>query len=128
MLRYNAKLKELARTLRTHLTDSEQLLWSRLRRKQLLEVQFYRQKPLGPYIVDFYAPEAQLVIEVDGSQHLVGEEAEYDSQRTAYLESQGLRTLRFTNLEVLQETEAVVEEIYRAVQEAKSPRATRGPF
>jgi very-short-patch-repair endonuclease len=128
MLRYNAKLKEPARTLRTHLTDSEQLLWSRLRRKQLLEVQFYRQKPLGPYIVDFYAPEAQLVIEVDGSQHLVVEEAEYDSQRTAYLESQGLRTLRFTNLEVLQETEAVVEEIYRAVREAKSPRATRGPL
>jgi very-short-patch-repair endonuclease len=123
MLRYNAKLKEPARILRTHLTDSEQMLWSRLRRKQLLGVQFYRQKPLGQYIVDFYAPSIRLVVEVDGSQHFAVEQAAYDSQRTAYLESQGLRVLRFTNLEVLQETEAVVETIYEAVLKTKNPPA-----
>ncbi|MEW6300566.1 MAG: endonuclease domain-containing protein [Thermodesulfobacteriota bacterium] len=120
MRRYNPNLKSTARTLRTNLTDSEQLLWSRLRRKQLLGVRFYRQKPLGNYIVDFYAPSDRLVVEVDGSQHLEAIQAEHDQQRTVYLEQQGLRVLRFTNLEVLQELEAVVEEIYRAVQKARN--------
>jgi very-short-patch-repair endonuclease len=83
-------------------------------------VQFYRQKPLGRYIVDFYAPSVRLVVEVDGSQHFAVEQTAYDSQRTAYLESQGLRVLRFTNLEVLQETKSVVEAIYEAVLKAKN--------
>jgi very-short-patch-repair endonuclease len=121
MLHYNPKLKNAARVLRTHLTDSEQMLWSRLRRKQLLGVQFYRQKPLGHYVVDFYAPSVGLVVEVDGSQHFEAEQEAYDLQRTADLQSQGLRVLRFTNLEVLQETEAVVETIYEAVLKARNP-------
>ena len=129
MLRYSPILKYTARTLRTNLTDSEQLLWSRLRHKQILGVQFYRQRPLGNYVADFYAPSARLVVEVDGSQHLEPAQATHDQQRTAYLERQGLRVLRFTNLEVLQALEAVVEEIYRAVQEATNPPALRAtPF
>jgi len=66
MLKYSCSLKSKARRLRSELTDSESLLWSRLRRKQLMGVQFYRQKPVGDYIVDFYAPWANLVIELDG--------------------------------------------------------------
>lgn len=125
MLRYNPKLRDPARTLRTHLTESGQLLWSQLRRKQILGAQFYRQKPLGNYVADFYAPSVRLVIEVDGSQHFAVEQATSDRQRTAYLESRGLRVLRFTNLEVLRELEAVVETIYGAVQEARNPPALR---
>lgn len=125
MLRYNSKLKNPARTLRARLTDSEQLLWSRLRRKHIWGVQFYRQKPLGNYIVDFYAPSARLVIEVDGSQHFEAEQEAYSKQRTVYLKSQGLRILRFTNLEVLQELEAVVEEVWRTVQKTKNPPTLR---
>jgi very-short-patch-repair endonuclease len=60
MLRYNGNLKNKARQLRKNLTDSENALWSRLRNKQLLGVQFYRQKPIGGYIVDLYAPKAKL--------------------------------------------------------------------
>ncbi len=67
MLKYDTNLKQLARKLRTDMTDAERLLWSRLRGKQVLGVQFYRQKPIGPYIVDFHAPASRLVIEVDGS-------------------------------------------------------------
>ena len=52
------------------MTDSENVLWLRLRRKQLLGVQFYHQKPIGNYVVDFFAPRARLVVEVDGSQHM----------------------------------------------------------
>jgi very-short-patch-repair endonuclease len=70
MLRYNPRLKGRARSLRATLTDAEQRLWTRLRRKQIPGVQFYRQKPIGKYIVDFYAPAARLVVEIDGSQHL----------------------------------------------------------
>jgi very-short-patch-repair endonuclease len=65
MLNYNANLKDKARQLRKDLTDSEKALWSRLRNKQLLGIQFYRQKPIGEYIVDFFAPRAKLVVEVD---------------------------------------------------------------
>ena len=121
MLRYNSNLKALARNLRENLTDSEQRLLSQLRRKQILGIQFYRQKPLGNYIADFYAPKVKLVIEIDGSQHLETTQAKYDQQRTTYLEQQGLRVLRFTTLEVLQELETVTEAIYGAVQETINP-------
>ncbi len=72
MLNYKANLKNKARQLRKSQTDSEKALWSRLRNKQLLGIQFYRQKPIGEHIVDFFAPKAKLVVEVDGSQHMLG--------------------------------------------------------
>ena len=87
----------------------------KLRRKQVLDVQFYRQKPIGDYIADFYAPKANLVVEVDGSQHLEPAQIDHDRRRTAFLESQGLCVLRFDNRQVLQELDGVMEEIYRAV-------------
>jgi len=121
MLRYNAALKERACTLRSHMTDSEQRLWSRLRRKQIYGVQFYRQKPIGNYIVDFYAPAACLVVEVDGTHHFDPEQAEHDRQRTVYLRRQGLRVARFTDIEVLQQLDAVVEELGRLVAPGKIP-------
>ena len=117
MLRYKANLKQPSRLLRKNLTDSERVLWSRLRGKQLSGVQFYRQKPLGDYIVDFYAPQVKLVIEVDGSQHLAGHQAEQDRHRNEYLESVGLRVLRFHSNEVLTEVEAVLEAIHKAIGE-----------
>jgi very-short-patch-repair endonuclease len=117
MLKYNAGLKNTARLLRKHLTDSEEALWSRLRRKQLLGVQFYRQKPIDDYLVDFFAPTARLVVEVDGSQHLVVEHAQKDRIRDAKLASLGLRVLRFNSREVLMDRDAVVQTIYRTLTE-----------
>ena len=78
MLHYKTHLKEIARSLRKNMTDSERVLWSRLRSKQILGLQFYRQKPIGGYIVDFYAPKAKLVIEIDGSQHMEAKHFEKD--------------------------------------------------
>jgi very-short-patch-repair endonuclease len=69
LLSYNHKLKLFSRRLRSESTDAERLLWFHIRRKQLKNIQFYRQKPIGNYIVDFYAPKPKLVIEIDGSQH-----------------------------------------------------------
>jgi very-short-patch-repair endonuclease len=103
--------------LRSGLTDAEQRLWNRLRRQQILGVQFYRQRPIGNYIVDFYAPTAQLVVEVDGSQHEEPMQARRDRVRSGYLESLGLTVLRFDDRQVLLELDSVAEEIYRAVSE-----------
>ena len=117
MLRYKDQLKRKARQLRKNMTDSERVLWSRLRGKQLSGVQFYRQKPIGEYIVDFFAPRTKLVVEVDGSQHLEGEQAEKDRYRDEYLATVGLKVLRFNSREVLTETDEVVEVIYRTMAE-----------
>ncbi len=117
MLRYKAQLKHKARQLRKNMTDSERVLWSRLRGKQISDVQFYRQKPIGEYIVDFFAPRTKLVVEVDGSQHLEGEQAEKDGHRDEYLATVDLKVLRFNSREVLEETDAVVEVIYRTMAE-----------
>ena len=65
-LLYNNYLKPYARKLRSNLTDAELLLWSRIRRKQILDVQFYRQKSIENFIVDFFSPKARLVVELDG--------------------------------------------------------------
>jgi len=116
MLPYNKHLKSMARELRARLTHSESTLWSRLRGKQLLDVQFYRQKPIGQYIVDFYAPRANLVIEVDGSQHVTGDHVELDKQRDECLSNLGLKVLRFNSREVLTNTDEVVEVICRTIR------------
>ena len=115
MLHYKAQLKHLARPLRKNMTDSERVLWSRLRRKQLLGMQFYRQRPIGRFIVDYYAPKKKLVIEVDGSQHMEDEHIEKDKSRDDYLNCIGLKVLRFNSREVLEETDAIVEKIYQVV-------------
>ena len=95
------------------MTKEESLLWYRFLSKHPLR--FRRQYIIGNYIVDFYCHVAKLVIELDGSQHYEPEEAEKDRIRTKYLESMGLRVLRFTNIEVLQQFPAVCETIETAV-------------
>ena len=117
MLAYNPNLKQKARQLRKTMTDSERVLWARLRRKQMLGVQFYRQKPICGYIVDFFAPRVKLVVEVDGSQHREREHAEKDRRRDRYLGNVGCNVLRVDSRQVLSETDAVLEVIYQAVVE-----------
>lgn len=97
------------------MTDAEQRLWSRLRRKQLHGVQFYRQKPVGGYVVDFYAPAVGLVVELDGSQHFQATAMVADEHRSEVLRRMGLEVLRFDNRQVLLETDAVVEKIWRFI-------------
>jgi very-short-patch-repair endonuclease len=102
-----------ARKLRKNLTDAERRLWYCLRRKQVDGARFRRQHPIGPYVADFFCAEAQLIIEVDGGQH-----ADDDGARTAWLEAQGYRVIRFWNNDVLGNTEGmllVISEALRAV-------------
>lgn len=117
MLPYSKNLKEPARALRKDMTDAERALWSFLRGKQILGIQFYRQKPIGPYIVDFYAPAARLVIEADGSQHLEPDHVMADEARDAFLSGMGLLVLRFDNRSILKQTDAVRDKVDQVCQE-----------
>ncbi len=112
-LPYNPNLKERSRRMRNDQTPMERKLWSRFLRG--LPVQFYRQKPLNHYIVDFYCAKKKLVIEVDGDSHFTPEAREADALRTSVLESYGLRVVRFTNHEVRANFESVCERILRAI-------------
>lgn len=119
---YNKNLKLPSRDLRNNMTDAEQLLWQRLRRKQILALQFYRQKPILNFIVDFYCPTANLVIECDGGQHYTAEGLEADRVRDEVLAELGLIVLRFDNRQILNEIDGVVEQIYSVVkQKLESP-------
>lgn len=113
---YNKNLKQPSRELRKNMTDAELLLWSRLRKKQVKGVQFYRQKPLGNYIVDFYCPAANLIVEVDGGQHYTDEGKTKDRERDNYLASLDLKVLRFSNSDVLKEIDAVLQMILGNVE------------
>ena len=119
MENYNKQLKQASRTLRTNMTDAEQTLWYYLRRKQIQGVQFYRQKPLLNFIVDFYCFAVKLVIEIDGSQHNEPANQSKDKRRDELLENQGLKVLRFDNRQVLLEIDAVLEIIHAVVSERK---------
>jgi adenine-specific DNA-methyltransferase len=102
-----------ARALRSRPTDAEKFLWKHLRLRQLDGYKFRRQRPVGPYIVDFVCLEKKLVIEVDGGQHAENQVA--DCRRDAWLRSQGYEVLRFWNDEVLKKIDGVSEVIFQAL-------------
>jgi very-short-patch-repair endonuclease len=97
--------------LRQQSTDAEWKLWRHLRNRQIDGVKFRRQVAIGPYIADFLAVDALLVIELDGGQH--ASQVDYDEERTAWLQQHGFRVLRFWNNDVLANTEGVLEAIQR---------------
>ncbi len=100
-----------ARQLRQPQTPAESRLWAHLRDRRLHGLKFRRQHPLGHYIVDFYCPDRWLVVEIDGDSH--ADQQEYDADRTGWLEEIGCRVIRFTNREVSNQLEAVLETILR---------------
>ena len=117
MKSYNKNLKQASRDLRNNMTEAEKLLWSKLRNKQILGVQFYRQKPLLNFIVDFYCPSANLVIECDGGQHYTEDGLEADRVRDEALVQLGLKVLQFDNLQILNEIDAVVEKVFEVMRQ-----------
>jgi ATP-dependent DNA helicase RecQ len=100
-----------ARDLRQTNTEPEQLLWLALRNAQIGGLKFRRQHPIGPYVVDFYCHSIGLAVEVDGMSH--DDKVVQDSEKTKYLEQQGLRVLRVTNEDVMRDLDAVTREIAR---------------
>jgi very-short-patch-repair endonuclease/restriction endonuclease S subunit len=115
------ELRDFARTLRNNQTDAEHLMWRMLRDRRIAGAKFRRQHPVPPYVLDFYCHELKLAIELDGGQHGEPTGCERDRQRDAALSERGITVLRFWNNEVLTETEAVLEQIYRTVTERALP-------
>jgi len=109
-----SKQVKRARGLRRASTEAEKLLWQKLRARQLGGAKFRRQTPISPYIVDFASFEHRLVVEIDGGQHNTPQGRQHDLKRTAWLEAQGFRVLRFWNNQVLTNIEGVLE---RTLQE-----------
>jgi very-short-patch-repair endonuclease len=107
-------LTQYARTNRQQPTEPENRMWLSLRAKRFEGVKFRRQKVVAPYIVDFASRDPMLVIEIDGDTHS-GREAR-DERRTQFLETQGYRVIRFTNLDVMQNLEGVLTTVERAVR------------
>jgi len=110
MIPYNKNLVEIARNLRLHPTEAEKCLWQRIKLEHL-GYKFYRQKPIGDYIVDFFCPKAKLVIEVDGGHHFTELGKGNDVVRDEYMQSFELTVLRFPNSEILNNTDKVVKDI-----------------
>jgi very-short-patch-repair endonuclease len=116
MLPYNKKLKQHSRNLRKNMTKAEQLLWSKIRRKQIKGYQFYRQKVIGNYIVDFYCPKAHIVLEIDGGQHYNDAGEVKDARRDAYMSQLGIKVLRFSDREIFKNLKGVLEIIWMTLE------------
>ena len=112
-----------ARELRANATEAERILWRRLSARKVAGVRFNRQVPIGPFICDFVSRAVGLVIEVDGGQH--DRDVGRDAQRTEYLETCGLRVIRFWNHDVTANIEGVVAEIERVLGALPSPNPSR---
>ena len=113
-MEYNHKLTKNAQSLRKSMTKEEARLWYQYLCRT--ENRFRRKVVIGNYIVDFYCHAARLAVELDGSQHCTPEEAEYDENRTAYLESIGIKVVRFSNLDVLRRFRDVCGTVHELVE------------
>jgi very-short-patch-repair endonuclease len=115
MTRYHNRTTEktLRRELRNSMPKAEVVLWGKLKSRQLLGCKFRRQFSVGPYIVDFYCPALKLALEVDGDSHFHDGAKKYDAKRQAYIESLGIKIVRFLNTEIYENIEGVLQTLMR---------------
>ena len=113
--------KRLRQSLRAEMPNAESVLWSKLRKRQILGYKFRRQYSVGTYVVDFYCAELRLAIEVDGDSHYRGGARARDSEREAFIKSFGIDFLRVRNVEVFEQLSDVLNAIARKVLEQRKP-------
>ncbi|MBW4678262.1 MAG: endonuclease domain-containing protein [Desmonostoc geniculatum HA4340-LM1] len=106
---------EKRRTLRNNSTPAETKIWAKLKGRQVENCKFRRQYSIGAFVVDFYVPELKLAIEIDGDSHFQPDAIEYDKERQLFLEAKGIRVVRFTNEQVYQQLDEVVEAIAQTI-------------
>ena len=111
--------KELRKMLRTYGTPAEGRMWLMLKNKQIEDLKFRRQFSVGPFVLDFYCPQKQLAVELDGEPHMSFGGSMRDEQRTEYLNRQGIEVLRFENKMVFEQGDAVRAAIVEAVKNRK---------
>ena len=120
--------KSKRRELRNSMPTAEVILWARLKGRQLLGCKFRRQYSVGAFVMDFYSPEIKLGIELDGDSHFQEGRREYDQRRQAFIESFGIRIVRFLNVEIYDNLDGVLAAIEREVLERRSAgRTSSGP-
>ena len=102
---------KLAKELRKLETEAERQLWNRLNKNQIIGLQFRRQHPINQFIADFYCPKIKLIIEVDGNIHELPEYQSHDIGRSEILNDFGITVIRFTNEQIIKQTDSIVEEI-----------------
>lgn len=105
------EILEKAKNLREKMTPEEEILWEFLRKKKVTGLRFRRQHPISMFIADFYCHAIKLVIEVDGGYHKKKEQKEYDAGRTSEMKELGIKIIRFKNEEVLNDFQAVKQQI-----------------
>ena len=113
----NNNLLENARKLRADMTPQERKLWYLFLKSYPVKV--YKQRIVGPYIVDFYCASAKLIIEIDGSQHYDEDVQKKDAERTAYLNGLGLRVIRYSNADINCRFDQVCQQIHRIISKEK---------
>ncbi len=103
---------------------AEIILWSKLKGRGLKKLKFRRQYGVGRYVIDFYCPELKLAIEVDGDSHFSDKAKEYDLKRQKYIENFGIKFIRFTNEDIYQNLEGVLEEVVFTANKMKNPNSS----
>ena len=128
IIKYNPKLKELARQLRQNATKAEVILWQRLKRDQMYGYDFHRQKPIDEYIVDFFCNKLRLAIEVDGYSHGILEVWEKDVNKSKRLNELGIYVLQFSDNEFLNDMENVLRAIEDYIERFETTPPSIPPF
>jgi very-short-patch-repair endonuclease len=119
--------RQKRKALRRNASEAEQRLWQHLRGKQL-GIRFRRQYSVDAYVLDFYAPQSKLAIEVDGDAHFTGTAPQSDHERTTYLNRFGIDVLRFTNLDIVENIDGVLSAIAAAVKRRNSTSPLPPPW
>ncbi|BAY84884.1 hypothetical protein NIES267_43820 [Calothrix parasitica NIES-267] len=117
---YNKKSeKDKRRKLRQDIVKAEKIIWNRIRNRQIEDCKFRRQYSVDKFVIDFYNPILKLAIEIDGESHFQEGAAEYDKERQIYIESLGITFVRFTNNDVYENLDGVLESIAMKVRELR---------
>ena len=115
--KYMKDLSKLVKALRHNQTIPEQILWRAIRSRRFCGFKFRRQVQIGNYIVDFICYDKNLVIELDGREHLTPEKLEYDANRTAFLEEKNYRVVRYYNTDIFNHLDDVLQDLWNKLQE-----------
>lgn len=117
---YNRTSEKAKRQLlRQNMPKAEMIIWAKLKSKQIEGCKFRRQYSVGQFVIDFYCPEVKLAIEIDGDSHFQEGATQYDEERQTFIESAGIRFMRFTNDDVYTNLNGVLELITKKIQELR---------
>jgi len=118
--------KDKRQELRNSMPKAEVLLWVRLKGRQLLQCKFRRQFSIGAFVIDFYSPEIKLGIELDGDSHFGEGARQYDHERQTFIESFGIKIIRFLNVDIYENLDGVMEAIEREILDRRVARSSPG--